>query len=401
MNHTEKKRKFLINAAYYLLIAAILYGILKYATPIFLPFILGFLIVWILRKPTLWLTKKTRIPVKISGLLVLIVFYAVFFSLILYAGTQIFSSVREFVPRLPSLYSAQLLPAINTLSDLAENALSQFDPAFVAGVEYMFQQLTVSLEELITTLSSWMMQVASNLILGMPSFFIRLLLMVISSFFLAGDYDRVMGFFYQHLPERYQNTLKKAKSKLTGSLWIYIRSYTILLLVTFCELLIGLSILKIPYAPFIATFIALFDLMPILGTGGILIPWAFIAACLGEYSMAIGIGILYLVITAVRNTLEPRLVGKQIGLHPLATLISLFLGSQLFGIVGLFGLPVTLSVLVQLQRGDTAETNGIKEKTAEGAKGQGADEKTAKNAENRGRDKKAAGENGTGGEREE
>ena len=94
-------------------------------------------------------------------------------------------------------------------------------------------------------------------------------------------------------------------------------------------------------------------------------------------------------------------MGKQIGLHPLATLISLFLGSQLFGIVGLFGLPVTLSVLVQLQRGDTAETNGIKEKTDKDAKGQGADEKTAKNAENRGRDKKAAGENGTGGEREE
>lgn len=364
MNNTEKKRKFLINAAYYLLIAAILYGILKYAAPIFLPFILGFLIVWALRRPTLWIAKRTRIPVGVSGLLVLIIFYTVFFVLILYVGTQIFSSIREFVPRLPSFYSTQLLPAINALSDLAENAISQFDPAFVAGVEYMFQQLTVSLEELITTLSSWLMQAASNLILGMPSFFIRLLLTVISSFFLAGDYDRVIGFFYQHLPERYQLILGKAKSKVTGSLWIYIRSYTILLIVTFCELLAGLWILRIPYASAIAAFIAIFDLMPILGTGGILIPWAVIAACLGEYPMAIGIAVLYLVITAVRNTLEPRLVGKQIGLHPLATLISLFLGSQLFGIVGLFGLPVALSVLVQLRRGEKTEERE-KEETQE------------------------------------
>ena len=71
MNNTEKKRQFLINAAYYLLIAAILYGILKYAAPIFLPFILAFLIVWILRKPTLWIAGKTKIPAGVAGILVL------------------------------------------------------------------------------------------------------------------------------------------------------------------------------------------------------------------------------------------------------------------------------------------------------------------------------------------
>ena len=352
MNNTEKKRQFLINAAYYLLIAAILYGILKYAAPIFLPFILAFLIVWILRRPTLWIAGKTKIPAGVAGILVLILFYAVFFALILYAGSQIFSSIRTLVPKLPSIYSNQILPALTVFSNFLENAMSQFDPAFVTGVEHMFEQLTVSLEQSITTISSWLMQAASNLILGMPSFIIRTLLTVISSFFLAGDYERVMSFFYQHLPERSRGILEKARSKVTGSLWIYIRSYTILLFVTFFELFIGLTILRIPYAPVIAAAIAVFDLMPILGTGGILLPWVVIALCLGEYPMAIGIAILYLVITAVRNTLEPRLVGKQIGLHPLATLISLFLGSQLFGLVGLFGLPVTLSVLVQLRRGE-------------------------------------------------
>ena len=163
MNNTEKKRQFLINAAYYLLIAAILYGILKYAAPIFLPFILAFLIVWILRKPTLWIAGKTKIPAGVAGILVLILFYAVFFALILYAGSQIISSIRTLVPKLPSIYSNQILPALTVFSNFLENAMSQFDPAFVTGVEHMFEQLTVSLEQSITTISSWLMQAASNL----------------------------------------------------------------------------------------------------------------------------------------------------------------------------------------------------------------------------------------------
>lgn len=356
----DKKRQFLINAAYYLLIAALLYGILKYAAPILLPFILAFVIVGAFRRPTKWLAKRTRLSEPIAGMLLLIVFYIVFFALILYAGSWLFDSIRTLISKLPGFYSSQLLPAINVISDILEKAIVQIDPVFVSAVEYMFQQLTMSLERAITAVSTWFMQTVSNIILGTPALFIRLLLTVISSFFLAGDYERVTGFFYQKLPERYQSILDRAKQKITGSLWIYLRSYTMLFCLTFIELMLGFWILKIPYAPILAAGIAVFDLMPILGTGGILLPWVVILVCLGEYPLAIGIGILYLVITAIRNTLEPRLVGKQIGLHPLATLISLFVGSQLFGLVGLFGFPVALSVLVQLRRGEPEE--GEKEK---------------------------------------
>ena len=80
-----------------------------------------------------------------------------------------------------------------------------------------------------------------------------------------------------------------------------------------------------------------------------------IAAVAGEYGMALGVGALYIVITMVRQYLEPKLVGKQIGLHPLATLIALFVGSKMFGLVGLFAFPVALSVYVQLKRSGETE----------------------------------------------
>ena len=188
--------------------------------------------------------------------------------------------------------------------------------------------------------------------MGVPGFIIGVVLLITSSFFLANDYDRVMNFLYKSLPEKGKDRLREIWHKLAGSLWIYIRSYTLFLIITFTELNIGLHLLKIPYATVIAGAIAIFDLLPILGTGGVLIPWTVIAAVVGEYGMALGIGILYIVITMVRNYLEPKLVGKQIGLHPLATLIALFVGSRLFGLAGLFGFPVALSVIVQLRRKD-------------------------------------------------
>lgn len=87
------------------------------------------------------------------------------------------------------------------------------------------------------------------------------------------------------------------------------------MLLTFAQLWAGLWLLRIPYAGWISFGIAVFDILPIVGTGGILLPWAAVSGFLGNYSLAAGILILYVVITVIRNILEPKIVGKQIGLH--------------------------------------------------------------------------------------
>ena len=97
---------------------------------------------------------------------------------------------------------------------------------------------------------------------------------------------------------------------------------------------------------------AIFDILPILGTGGSLIPWAIIVAILGNPALAFGLLFLYVFILVVRNIIEPRIVGKQIGLHPLVTLVGMFIGLRLFGVIGLFGIPIALSILVNLDRND-------------------------------------------------
>jgi len=354
----EKQKRFLVQAAFYGTIAALIYVVLKFLLPTLIPFLLAFLIVWLLRKPAKWAAEKVHLPLKYVSLFFLLLFYVVLFGSVSLLGIEVVALIKDAAPKLPTLYRQELVPALKAIYRFAEQTLQRFDPAIVSALGSTLTELSASIEQGLVSFSKLVVSWASSAAMGVPSFIIGVVLMITSSFFLANDYERVMGFLYKSMPEKGKDRLREIWHKLAGSLWIYIRSYTLFLLVTFVELNIGLHLLKIPYAGIIAAGIAIFDLMPILGTGGILIPWTVIAAVIGEYGMALGIGILYIVITMVRNYLEPKLVGKQIGLHPLATLMALFVGSQLFGLAGLFGFPVALSVIVQIRRED-------KEKIAE------------------------------------
>ena len=184
-------------------------------------------------------------------------------------------------------------------------------------------------------------------IAGMRGMILRIVLTVISTFFISMDFDRIVCFLKRLLPEK---AIGPIREKLFQSLKIFLRSYCLIFLITFSELSAGLFILRIPYAVWIGLLVAVVDIMPVLGTGLVLLPWAVIAAFMGNFPLAAGMVLLYILMTAVRNIVEPRLVGCQIGLHPLATLISMFVGMQLFGIIGLFVLPVALSLAVQFLR---------------------------------------------------
>lgn len=143
------------------------------------------------------------------------------------------------------------------------------------------------------------------------------------------------------------------KQYVVGTLFVCIRSYALIMSITFVELSVGLTLIGIRKSVFIAFCIAVFDILPVLGTGGIMIPWALISAILGDYPGAAKLAVLYVFITIVRNIIEPKIVGGQIGLHPVVTLVSMFAGVQLFGVVGLFGFPIGLSLLTYLNRTGT------------------------------------------------
>jgi sporulation integral membrane protein YtvI len=177
-----------------------------------------------------------------------------------------------------------------------------------------------------------------NLIAALPEYLILLVLMIIASFFFARDYKDIkinmIHLAKRWLPESWMAGARRIGSGLQKALHGYIKAILVLVTITGFISLIGLSILGVNYAHILAIIMALLDLLPIVGPGTVFIPWALWAFFSGSPGFGIGLLILYGIITVIRQILEPKVVGDSIGLHPLTTLISIYVGYTLLGIWG-------------------------------------------------------------------
>lgn len=173
---------------------------------------------------------------------------------------------------------------------------------------------------------------------------------ILSTYFICVDKIYILDKIEYHFPKKWIKKLNQNLRKIISSFGNYLKAESILVLISFIEILIGLYILKIlkfgiEYPFLIAFVIAIIDALPILGAGTIILPWAIISAVNGNIKLAIGLVILYIIIVAVRQIVEPKIVSSNLGIHPIFTLVSMYTGFKIFGIIGLFVGPVVLIVL--------------------------------------------------------
>ncbi len=361
-NIMEKKRAFLINIGYYGFFVILLLLAARYLLPVLMPFLVAFVLAFLIQRPAVWIARRLRAPKGRLSVLLLVLVYVAVFGVAFSGGGRVFAVIREFVIDVPDIYRRDILPLLNyVLEGVAEN-LSEADPFVSAQIENSLQQAVQSIGQMVSGLSVTLLQMVSEFITGVPSVLIRVVLTVITSFYICSDYDRILAALWRLLPDRWQNLCRDIKQYGLNMIRVYIRSYSLLFLLTFTELTIGFLIFQIPHSLLVAVLIAIFDILPVLGTGGVLIPWAVILAVIGNYPLAAGILILYVIITVVRNSVEPRIVGKQIGLHPLLTLIAMFTGVSLAGLPGLILLPMAVMIFVNMEKNGAIHIfGGVKE----------------------------------------
>ena len=352
----EQKRKFIIDVAYLALILALGYVALQYALPLLLPFVIAFVIAYGLRRPVRFLSRVLHVPKGLVAVLLVVLTYGLIGTLLVVAGIRLAVTVASLVEQIPSFYYSWILPTLTNIFAWLEDLLAKLDPSLMAVLEDLQDQLIDMLWQLVSVLPSLLMggvSAATSLASSLPGLLIRLLLMVISTFFIAIDYGKIVRFILGCLRGHTRDVVLQIKSYVVGTLFVCIRSYALIMSITFVELSIGLSVIRVERAMLVALLIAIFDILPVLGTGGIMIPWAILTALGGDMGRALALLVVYVIITIIRNIIEPRIVGKQIGLHPVLTLMSMFVGTHLFGVVGLFGLPILLSLLRYLNNTGT------------------------------------------------
>lgn len=171
---------------------------------------------------------------------------------------------------------------------------------------------------------------------------------IIATYYFAIDRVKINCFFLSLFPEKYRLMLKSTRDSLAETVGRFLRAYGLLFVITFFELLIAFMIMGIEYSFVLALVISLVDVLPVLGTGTVLIPWGIVALISGKIGIGIGILVTYAVITIVRQILEPKIVGKFIGISPLAALASMYIGLKLTGIVGLFVFPLGAILLKRI-----------------------------------------------------
>lgn len=189
---------------------------------------------------------------------------------------------------------------------------------------------------------------ASGLAAGLPGAVLAVVTALLSGFFISAELPELRRWLRSRLPAAWAQRLAAAGARVKRALGGWLRAQLKLMGITFLILNVGLLVLRVRYPLLAALVITVVDALPVFGTGTILIPWALVLFLRGQTKTGVGLVVLYGAAALSRQALEPRLVGKQVGLNPVLTLLALYTGYRLLGVGGMIVFPITAMLLKQI-----------------------------------------------------
>ncbi|MBQ9148370.1 MAG: sporulation integral membrane protein YtvI [Oscillospiraceae bacterium] len=324
-----------------------IYLTVRYLLPLCLPFLLGAALALAADPIVRFLCTRARLPrPAAAGIGVSVSFAFLALVVMLLCGLLIreLGALSGVLPELIDAAKGGLDSLSAFLLDLAQRTPDGIRPLVTQQVTGLFSSGSALLDRL----TAWLLALASGILSRIPDSAFGFFTAVLASFMISAKLPKLRETLRAKLPTQRIQPLLAAFTRLKTALLGWLKAQLKLSGVTFGLVAVGLLLLRVPYAPLWAVLVALVDSFPILGTGTVLIPWSLVSFLQGDHLRSFGLLGLYAGAVLTRTLLEPRLVGRQLGLDPLVTLIAFYAGFRLWGIPGMILAPLLAVTATQL-----------------------------------------------------
>ncbi len=308
----------------------------------FMPFVIGWIISMIANPLVHYLEEHVRIVRKLSSVVLIVGVLALVITVIYLLLGFLFRELSGFLSELPELYGA----ANGEINSAVDNISGLFRFLPVQLRDYI-KQFTDSMG---TYLGDVVQDVAANaggaVARSLPDVLVYFVVMLLSAYFFLAEHDKLVIKVKSLMPEPVKRYGSMVKNDVLKAVSGYFLAQFKIMFVVAVVILVGLTVLGVKYSVLLAIGIALLDFLPMFGTGTALIPWAVVKVFTGEYAYAVGLLLLYVLSQAIRQLIQPKIVGDSLGLPPLTTLFFLFLGYKFKGLAGMIlAVPVGMIFL--------------------------------------------------------
>ena len=340
--------KILINFIFVIIAGLLLLFVFPKVLRFFMPFVIGWIVSMIANPLVRFLEKKVKILRKHSSAIIIAVVIAAIVAAISALLSSLFHEVQHLIEDLPNIVNQ-----INAQLDYLSEKVRGISGALPEDVQTAINSIIISLGDLVNSFIKNLNLSAGSagaFAQGVAEGFLVVIVTILSAYFFTVDRDKLIAGLKKHLPDSVTDGWRLVMDNFRMAFGGYFKAQFKIMLVLTVIMFIGFEILKVDYSFFIALGVAFLDLLPVLGTGTVLWPWALFDVISGNYTRAVGLIIIYLICQVVKQVLQPKMVGDSIGLSPLSTLVFMYIGYQLYSVLGMIiGIPVGM-VIVNLYR---------------------------------------------------
>lgn len=338
-----------------LLLTAAALLLLFFAVPallsLLMPFVLALVVAWILNPAVRWLHQKLKISRKLLSLLIILLVVGVagciLFWFVYGIGTEIYSLVTNW-----STVGTDIEQSLNALGEHFERFFALLPESVLVWIDAAYARLVIWLQDVVPELLTTAGKEAGSFAMKLPSGVIAAVVFLMACYFITADYPRLRFLVTNRMNPNLRNSLSRIRKVAVGAFGGYVRAQFILSVAVFFILLIGLSLIGQGYALLLAFLFAVMDFIPIIGSGTVMVPWAVVSLIMGDYRRALELMVIWGVICLFRRVAEPKVVGDQTGLSPILSLISIYVGMCLAGVLGMILGPVVVLIIINVFKMD-------------------------------------------------